>query len=81
MEAINRLTLGDVAMVEELSGMSIASMGDEDAPKGKLLAALAYVTKRKSEKDFTFQDALNLTMDEVTEIIGLDDEEDPKDKN
>ena len=80
MEAINKLTLGDVAAVEELSGQSIGAMGDEDAPKGKLLAALAFVTKRKSDKNFTFADALDLTMDEVTEIIGLD-VEDPKDRN
>jgi hypothetical protein len=57
----------------------MAALGDENAPKGKLMAALCFVIKRKSEKDFTFNDAMNLTMDEVQEILGLDDDaDDPK---
>jgi hypothetical protein len=81
MSIIDRLTVGDVAIVEEHSGMGIAALGDEQAPKGKLMAALAYVIKRKQDKGFTFADALNLTMDEVTEILGLDEDEDPKEQD
>ena len=79
MNIIERLTVGDIAIVEEHSGISISALGDEDTPKGKMLAALAFVIKRKENKDFTFADALNLTMREATDILGLeDDEEDPK---
>jgi len=80
MEIINRLTVGDIAIVEEMSGQGLAALGDENAPKGKLMAAMCFVVKRKQDKDFTFADAMNLTMAEVTEILGLeDDDEDPKD--
>ena len=78
MEAINKLTLGDVAAVESLSGMSISAIGDDEQPKGKALAALVFVIKRKSDSDFTFEDAMNMTMEEASEVLGLDNEEDPK---
>ena len=54
-----------------------------------MLAALAYVAKRRAQSaeglpvQFTWNDALALTMDEANALIGLgeteDDEEDPTD--
>lgn len=80
MNIMNKLTVGDVAIVEEMSGISISAMGDEDKPKGKMLAAMVYAVKRKQDKDFSYQNALDMTFDEVTEFLGLneDDEDDPK---
>lgn len=78
MDVISRLTVGDIAIVEELSGQGMAALGDEQAPKGKLMAALAYVIKRKKDKDFTFANAMDLTMDEVSDVLGLNVDEDPK---
>lgn len=80
MDIINRLTIGDIAIVEDLSGQSISALSDDNAPKGKALAALAYVVKRKQDKEFTFANALELSMEEVTEILGLDADADPKDE-
>lgn len=78
---INSLTLADVAKIEELSGQPIGSLADEKAPKGKSLAAMAYVFKRKqlAEQDlpvaaWKFTDALALTIEEAYEILGLTDE-------
>ena len=79
MDIINRLTVGDIAAVEDLAGAGISVLGDENAPKGKLMAALCFVVKRKQDKDFTFAKAMDLTMAEVQEILGMDDAEDPKD--
>lgn len=71
------LTLGEVAFIEDLSGLSIGSIGDEEMPKGKALAAIATVLKRRSGfPDFKFNDALNLTMAEINELMGIDEEED-----
>ena len=77
---INKLTLGEMATVEKFSGQSIGALGDEDAPKSALFAALCYVIKKRENPEFTMDDANNLTMDEVTELLGLndEDEEDPK---
>lgn len=81
MDVVNKLTIGDIAAVEELSGQGLAALGDENAPKGKLMAALVFVVKRKSDKNFTFNDAMNMTFNEVQTVLGLDEEEDPKDEN
>lgn len=73
----NTLTLGEVATIEDLSGQSIAQIADGDTPKGKALAALAMVAKRRTgEPTFKFNDALLLTLDEANELIGLNDDED-----
>lgn len=83
MTNINRLTLGEMAKVEELSGQSLSALGDESMPKGKTLAALVFVMKKREEPLFTFEQALNLTADEAMEFLGLadDEDEDPKAKD
>lgn len=69
---INRLTLGEVAKIEELSGMPISEIGNDDKPKGLALAALAFVAKRRQDPKFSWNDAQSLTFDEANEILGLD---------
>lgn len=68
---MNQLTLGEVAKVEELSGMPIGEIGDETKPKGYALAALAFVAKKRQDPGFTWQAAQDLTFDEVQELLGL----------
>lgn len=79
-----QLTLGEIATVESLSGQPIDAIGDAEAPKGKYLAALAFVAKKRHNPDFTFDNALDLGMDEamsiVNEVMG-DEDDDPKDDN
>jgi len=71
------LTLGEVAFIEDLSGMSIGSIADEEMPKGKALAALITVLKRRTGyPEFKFNDALNVPMSEVNSLLGFDKEED-----
>lgn len=74
-----KLTLGEIAAVENLAGVSIDAIGQDETPKGKAMAALVFVTKKRDNPDFTFDDALNMDMDEALAIIS--DEDDPKDKN
>lgn len=69
--AMQNLTLGEVAAVENLSGQPITSLAGGEAPMGKTMAAMAYVLKRRSTPDFTFEDALNLTMEQANEIMGF----------
>lgn len=52
-----KLTLGDLEEVEELSGMSFSAL--QNNPGGvplKALRALAFVTVRKTHPDVTFED-------------------------
>ena len=79
---INRLTLGEVAKIEELSGMPISEIGNDDKPKGLALAALAFVAKRRQDPKFSWNDAQGLTFDEANDILGLrsaDDQEEDAD--
>lgn len=79
---VNKLTLGEIAKVEELSGISINQVGG-DAPQGKAMAALVFVLKRREDIKFTFNDAMNMAMDEVNTVLGLDEDDvpDPKETN
>lgn len=71
MFSVDKLTMGEIAKIEELSGQAISAIGDEDAPKGKALAAMAYVVHRRKVPAFTWNEALGLTFAEANEILGL----------
>jgi hypothetical protein len=72
---ISRLTLGEIAKVEEIAGQTINSLSDNEKPKGKLLIGLAYVIKRRENPKFSMLEAEALTMDDISEILGLTEEE------
>ena len=54
---ISDLTIAEIVEVEELTGMPLDSLGQPDKPKGKMLQALAYISKKRNDPDFTFEDA------------------------
>lgn len=66
-----RLTLGEIAKLEELTGLSIDRIASADAPKGKLLAAMAYVASRRRGTPLSFDEALGLSIPETNELLGL----------
>ena len=57
---ISELTVGEIIEIEELTGMPLDALGPADKPKGKMLAALAFVSKRRENPKFTWEDALEL---------------------
>lgn len=66
------LTGNEVALIEDLSGLSIDTLSAEGAPKAKLLGALVLVGKRRDgDKSFTINKAMNMTLPEMTEYLGL----------
>jgi len=67
---VSELTLGEVAMVEKLSDQSIATMGDESAPKALMMAAIAFVLKKREDPKYTFEQAKNMKMSELEGIMG-----------
>ena len=66
---LNDLTIGEIVTIEELTGLPFDAMTDPDKPKGKLLQAIAYISKRRENPEFTFEMAgdlkLNLASDEA----------------
>lgn len=68
------LTLGEVSTIEDLSGMSIGSIADEGAPKGKAFAAIVMIMKRRNgDPGFTFNQALGVPLSEANALLGGDD--------
>lgn len=78
---INSLTLGEVAKVEELSGLSITAVSDVASAKGRLLAALAFAVQKRATPAFTWNDALGLTIDEANAILGLNEADETEDES
>lgn len=70
--SIDHLTLGELAQLEELSGVSMTEMSDPSAPKAKFLTALAYLAKRRDDPSFTFSQAEVLTVAELNGVLGAD---------
>lgn len=70
--AVQNLMLGEIAAIESLSSQPITALGGGDAPVGKTMAAMAYVIKKRVDPDFTFDDALKLTLEQANEIMGID---------
>lgn len=72
---VDRLTLGEIATIESLGEMPIDAIGDDNRPKGKMLAALAMIAKRRNGfPAFKWGDALGLSMSEAMEVLGIEDE-------
>lgn len=72
---ISKLTLGEIATIEQLSGKPFAELADEEAPKGAILAALAYVIKKREDKSYTIDQARSLTMEDINDLMSTGDAE------
>ena len=70
---IEHLTLGEIAQLEELAGMSLSEFSDDSAPKAKFLTALAYLAKRRDDTTFTFSQAEAMTLADLHTVLGDDD--------
>jgi len=66
---IQTLTLGEVSKIEEISGLPLSAMADEDKPKGKQMAAIAFVIMKRKDSTYTMKQAEELTFAEVTELL------------
>ena len=57
---INSLTIAAVVLIEEMTGLPLDALGQPDKPKGKMLQALAYISKRRDDPEFTWEMAGDL---------------------
>tara|TARA_Y100001963_G_scaffold130593_1_gene187042 strand:- start:1288 stop:1539 length:252 start_codon:yes stop_codon:yes gene_type:complete len=64
---IEALKIREIEELEEISGMSVDNLEADDAPKGKLLRALAYIVKKRENPDFTLEDAGELVIKPVSD--------------
>ena len=54
---ISDLTIAEVVQIEDLTGLPLDALGQDDKPKGRMLQALAYISKRRDDPSFTFEQA------------------------
>ena len=73
---INDLTIAEVVEIEERTGLPLDALGQADKPKGKMLQALAYISKRRDNPDFTWEmaGALKISTDATPVDPGDGDE-------
>lgn len=73
------MTLAEIEQLEEASRMSISQLEDRNAPKGRLMRAIAFVAKRRDDPEYTWDQAGALTMADLDAIVdmGGDEPDDP----
>ncbi len=71
---LDDLTIGEVIEIESITGVAMDAMQDPGEPKGRMLQAMAFISRRRTDPDFTLEDALNLK-------LNVDGGEDPTDAN
>jgi len=71
---VSDLTIAEVVLIEDLTGMPLDAMGQSDKPKGRMLQALAFITKRREDPTYTFEQAGELKV--TTETSKTDPIED-----
>ena len=69
------MTLGELALVEKRSGQSISALGSGDKPSMGVMLWLAYVVKRREDPDFTEQQAADLTLEQMNDLLDTGEEE------
>ena len=74
---IQKLTLGEIARIEDIAEAPLANLADDNAPKGALLSALAFVMMRRENPKFTLEDAKQLTMADIEKLL-VDSDSDAK---
>lgn len=68
------LTLDEIEILEEMTGVSIDAIGKrlsgEDAPKAKTMKALAYVASRRENPDITVEEIGQIKLTDL--VAGLE---------
>jgi hypothetical protein len=71
------LTLNEVEQIELITGASIDQLMDAGQPKGKAMKAIIYTIKKRTDPNFTLEQAGAVSMTEANNMFASVD--DPKD--
>ncbi len=70
---VSDLTIAEVVLIEDKTGLPLDALGDADKPKGRMLQALAYIVKKREDPDFTWEQAGELKINTTSEPVPLVD--------
>jgi hypothetical protein len=59
----DELTLGDIEMIEDLSGQPIGWLGNTDKPQGKMMVATAFAVGRRDDPKYTMEQARKMRVE------------------
>lgn len=68
----DNLTLGDIEMIEEISGQPIGWLGKEDKPQGKMMVAIAYTVGLAKDPNYTMAQARKMRVEVEEEKVAAD---------
>lgn len=68
-EFISQLNMEELDFVESVSGMSLDELEIPGRAKGRFIAGVALVAKRRTDDKFTWSQATKLNMNEVKAIL------------
>lgn len=69
---LEKLTLGEIAKLEDLSGLPMAKFADmENNPQGKVMAAMVFVAERRKGNAISWPDCLALGMEDAMDRLGM----------
>jgi hypothetical protein len=71
------LTIDEVELLEEITGYSVDLLREAPTPKGKMLKAMVFIVNRRSNPDFTLEDAGKVDVRTVNALTAGDDESPP----
>lgn len=54
---LDHLTVGEIETIEDLAGVSIDTLAQPGAPKGKAMRALGMVVRQRTDPEFTWEQA------------------------
>ena len=69
----NSMTLNEVEQIEMLTGRNIDSIMADDAPRGRAFKAIIVIYKKRTDPNFTFEQAGNLSLEEASALFNGDD--------
>lgn len=72
LDAIQDFTLDEIDEIEQIAGQPFDSLTNPDIPKARLMKALAFVATRRTDPDFTIEDAGRLRI-RVADSTGVPD--------
>lgn len=72
---IKTMTANEQALVEEVSGLSLATLEDPNYPKVKVLTAMGWVLAKRTNPALTLLEYGEKTLEEITEELGISEED------
>ena len=63
LDDLNCLKVREIIQLEEMTGESVMAIGQNGAPMGKMLHAVAFILARRENPDITEEDALDIEVD------------------